>query len=84
MQTLLSNWNFFRVLRAALGVFILVQGVVTRDTFSIIIGSLFAGLAVFNIGCCGAGGCNTMLNKKSTKSSIENIEYEEVLIKNKL
>ena len=79
MQTLLSNWNFFRILRAALGVFILVQGVVTRDTFSIIIGIVFAGLAIFNIGCCGAGGCNTTTNKKSTKSSFENIEYEEVI-----
>ena len=76
MQTILSNWNFFRILRAALGVFILVQGVVTRDTFSIIIGSVFAGLAVFNIGCCGAKGCDTAPNKKPTKSSIENIEYE--------
>lgn len=81
MQTLLSNWNFFRILRAALGVFVLAQGVVTRDTFSIIIGSVFAGLAVFNIGCCGAGGCNTMPNKKSNKNSIENIDYEEVVDK---
>ena len=81
MQTLLSNWNFFRILRVALGVFILVQGVVTRDTFSIIIGSVFAGLAIFNIGCCGAGECNTTTNKKPTKSSIENIEYEEVVNK---
>ena len=81
MQTLLSNWNFFRILRVALGVFILVQGVVTRDTFSIIIGSVFAGLAIFNIGCCGAGGCNTTPNKKPTISSIENIEYEEVVNK---
>ena len=71
MQTLLSNWNFFRILRVALGVFILVQGVVTRDLLSIIIGSVFAGLAIFNIGCCGAGGCNTTPNKKSTNSSIE-------------
>ena len=81
MQTLLSNWNFFRILRVALGVFILVQGIVTRDLLSIIIGSVFAGLAIFNIGCCGAGGCNITTNKKPTNSSIENMEYEEVVNK---
>ena len=79
MQTILINWNFFRILRATLGVFILTQGVVAGDTFSIIIGSVFSGLAVFNIGFCGAGGYNTTTNKKPTKSSFENIEYEEVV-----
>jgi hypothetical protein len=73
MQQVLSNWNFFRVIRLALGVFIIAQGIINKDLFSITMGVLFAGLAVFNIGCCGAGGCATDLPKKSSSTEIETV-----------
>ena len=81
MQTLTSNWNLFRILRVVLGVFILVQGIVGKDTFSLVMGLVFAGMAVFNIGCCGAGGCASDNNLKTDKTTTEEVTYEEVIDK---
>jgi hypothetical protein len=82
MQALLSNWNLFRILRVALGIFILVQGIVGKDTFSIVMGTVFAGMALFNLGCCGAGGCatDTTFSKKGTETT--EVIFEEVTDKN--
>jgi len=81
MQAILSNWNLFRILRVALGIFILVQGLVGKDTFSIVMGSVFAGMALFNVGCCGAGGCATDNRMTNNKTNTEEVTYEEVLDK---
>jgi hypothetical protein len=81
MQTITSNWNLFRILRVALGVFILIQGIVSKDVFSMVMGLVFAGMAVFNIGCCGVGGCATDTQIKSDNKVTEDVTYEEVLDK---
>lgn len=57
MNMITRGWNFMRTLRLILGTVIMVQGIVSRDAISIILGVVFAGMAVANIGCCGAGGC---------------------------
>ncbi len=80
MESILSNWNLFRFIRLGLGVFILVQGIMTGDKFSLILGSLFTLMPVFNVGCCGAGGCGVdYRNTNSTKENINEISYEEVV-----
>lgn len=81
MQSITSNWNLFRILRVALGIFILVQGIIGKDTFSMVMGSAFAGMAIFNVGCCGAGGCATDSSFKNEKPNTEEVTYEEVLDK---
>lgn len=81
MQTLLKDWSLFRALRVALGVFILIQGIVIKDGFSMLMGTVFAGMALFNIGCCGSGGCGIPINQKAKQNTIEEIEYEEVVDK---
>ena len=78
MKTILQGWNFMRILRVVLGTAIMVQGIVARDTIAIILGVAFAGMAVANIGCCGAGGC-AVNNNNTTNNKIENIHYEEVV-----
>lgn len=80
-ETLKSNWNLFRVIRVAIGVFILTQGVFAHDTFSIVLGSVFGGMALFNVGCCGANGCATDFNQVSKSSDTQEVSYEEVLDK---
>jgi hypothetical protein len=60
-----------------LGIAILVQGIVARDTITIILGLVFGGMAVANIGCCGAGGC--AVNTHSINNKTKDIQYEEVV-----
>ena len=79
-QSILFNWSFFRFLRLGIGIAILVQAVMAKDALFGIAGLLFTGMAVFNIGCCGMGGCTTAntLTKK-TSETIKDIPYEEVV-----
>jgi hypothetical protein len=53
----LSKWNFIRVLRLVIGVFIIVQGIQTKEWVIATVGGLFALLALLNTGCCSVGGC---------------------------
>lgn len=76
-QTILTNWTFVRILRLLLGLGIIVQAVIVKDTFLGVAGLLFSSMAVFNIGCCGTGGCAT-IPKKSSKT-IHDTTYEEVV-----
>lgn len=76
-QATLSNWNFMRFFRLGLGIAIIVQSVMAKDWTMGILGSLFAGMAVFNVGCCGAGGCSTPTRK--TSANTKDISYEEVV-----
>ena len=66
MKTILQGWNVMRMLRLTLALVILVQGIVTGEAIAIILGVVFGGMALANIGCCGAGGCsvNPRTNKK--------------------
>ncbi len=76
-EMILNNWNFMRVLRLALGIFILVQGIWMKDWTLGLLGGLFGLMPLFNIGCCGAGGCSTPAQRKNA-GGIEDITYEEV------
>ena len=74
-QIIFSNWTFIRFLRLAMGIAIIVQAVIAKDILFGIVGLLFTGLAVFNLGCCGSGGCYRPINKSNTT---KDIIYEEV------
>jgi hypothetical protein len=76
-QMIFSNWNFMRALRLIMGIAIAVQAVMARDALFGLAGLLLTGMAVFNIGCCGTGGCSTPV-KKNTEST-KDITYEEVV-----
>lgn len=65
-----------RVLRLALGIFIIVQGVQTKEWLFVALGGLFSLMPLLNIGCCGSSGCNTPVSKSNKK--VEDISYEEV------
>lgn len=80
MKSILSNWTLFRFVRLGLGVFILIQGIVMMDKFSIILGVLFTLMPLFNVGCCGANGCGVNYRNDSSKNDKE-ISYEEVVDK---
>jgi len=76
-QAIFRNWNFIRVLRLAMGIAIVVQGVMAKEVLFGIAGILFTGMAVFNMGCCAAGNCAAPPVKD--KSVSKEIQYEEVV-----
>lgn len=59
MKNYLEGWNVMRLLRLILGIIIIVQGIQGSDWSFILLGSLFSLMPIFNVGCCGASGCNT-------------------------
>jgi hypothetical protein len=78
MKAILHGWNIMRIVRFGFGLAILIQGVVAKDSLTIILGLILGGMAVANLGCCGTGGCaiNTLDSKKT-----QGREYEELDIK---
>ena len=76
-QQLLHNWNFMRLLRLGLGVFIIVQAITLQDWTMGILGVAFTAMPIFNIGCCGAGNCYTPVKKDA--APVKEIVYEEVI-----
>ena len=50
MKNILSNWNFMRILRLVMAVFIIFQGFETEQWLFVIAGFIFALLPLFNIG----------------------------------
>ncbi len=76
MNSFLKNWDFMRVIRLALGIFIVVQGIQAKEWSFVMLGGLFSLMPILNIGCCGASGCNTPAFKNDIKT--EDITYEEV------
>jgi hypothetical protein len=76
-QVLFSNWNFMRFLRLGLGITIIVQSVMAGNWTMGILGLLFTAMPVFNIGCCGTGGCNAPIKK--TSETTKDVSYEEVI-----
>jgi NO-binding membrane sensor protein with MHYT domain len=79
-EAMVTNWNFFRFLRLGIGIAIIVQAVMAKDMLFGIAGLLFTGMAVFNIGCCGMGKCNTSnIPQKKISETTNDISYEEVV-----
>lgn len=74
----LSNWNLMRIIRLVIAGAVITQGVYTHNRMLVVLGSLFASMAIFNVGCCGANGCGTKPSNISTKE--KEIEYEEVVV----
>ena len=79
-RSILFNWNLVRFRRLGIGIAILVQAVTAKDILFAIAGLLFTGMAVFNVGCCGMGGCTipNTITKKTTDVT-KDITYEEVV-----
>jgi hypothetical protein len=76
-QAILSNWNIMRFLRLVIGISIIVQAIMAKDLMFGFIGLLFSGMALFNIGSCGSGGC--YVPAKATTETKKDIGYEEVV-----
>ena len=68
MGRIFQNWHLLRLLRFALGLAAVVQGVVSKDLFAGVLGLLLLSTAIFNVSCCGGGDCSTGKCDIRTKS----------------
>jgi hypothetical protein len=76
-ETILQNWNFMRLLRLGLGIYIAVQAVETLSIFSGVVAAFFIFQAITNTGCCGSNGC-AVPTKKNSPDKTEEVEFEEI------
>ncbi|HSN47947.1 MAG TPA: hypothetical protein VLR29_04225 [Flavobacterium sp.] len=76
-ETLLQNWNFMRLLRLGLGIYIAFQAYETLSLLSGVVAAFFIFQAVTNTGCCGSNGC-TVPKKKSNPDKTEEVTFEEI------
>lgn len=79
-KILYSNWNFMRLLRLGLGIFIGIQAIQNKDILAGFISAFFLFQAITNTGCCGVANCSIPEKKKSNNQD-EIIEFEEVIKK---
>ncbi len=80
MKTLLlKNWNIMRLLRLAIGIWALIAAFQSKEFLVALMGGALIVMAIMNVGCCGAGGCNTYskTNKKTSEIPKE-VTYEEI------
>ncbi len=76
-QRLFTGWHFMRVLRLALGIWILVMAIQAKDIATGLFSVFFIYTALAGVGCCGANGCYVPENK-AAKREPNDVEYEEV------
>lgn len=76
-ETLFTDWNFMRILRLGLGIYIAIHAVETQSMISAIFSVFLLFQAISNTGCCGSNGCAVPI-KKNNSSKTEEIEYEEI------
>ena len=79
MKTFVTGWNLMRWLRLGIGGYALVQAAIDHDALLAFAGVFLTTMAVFNVGCCGAGGCaTTFKTEKPVPGVIENTQFEEI------
>ncbi len=80
MKNYFQKWDFMRLIRLAMGVFIVVTGWQMNDWMFVAMGLLFSAMPIFNIGCCGpvcnSNSCQTTTRRG--KSLNDEITYKEI------
>jgi hypothetical protein len=76
-QLLLTNWNFIRLVRLGLGIWMSAEGIRSSDVLLGFMGAFLLWLAVSNTGCCGTYACQAP-DTKTTLPPTDDIHFEEV------
>ncbi len=81
-QRLLTNWHMLRIIRAGIGLAMLIMGIQSKDWMLGLFSSFFLYQAITDTGCCGSQGCApTTKTPKAGAAAISidtPIEYEEI------
>lgn len=75
MKNYFKNWNLLRVVYLVLGIYVIVQGVLSEEYLWALLGGFFLLMPIFNIGCYGGNSC--AIPKTEIKKE-EEITYEEI------
>ena len=67
MKRIFKNWNFIRLLRLAMGLAIIYQGIISRQWIFVFLGGVFTLLPIVNIGCGGTNSCD--LDRENNKKN---------------
>jgi hypothetical protein len=54
---LLNDWNFMRVVKLLLGIYVAYEAIVSQQYILGILAVLFLYQAIFNVSPCGVAGC---------------------------
>lgn len=76
MQNIFKNWNFVRILRLAMGIFLVVEAVKSGMWLLVFVGAVFVAMPLLNIGCCATGNCS--VPTRNSKNNKDEVEYEEI------
>ncbi|MET3537199.1 hypothetical protein [Chryseobacterium limigenitum] len=76
VQNIFKNWNFVRLLRLAMGIFLVVEAVKSGMWILVAVGAVFVAMPLLNIGCCSAGNCSVPI--RHSKNINDEVEYEEI------
>lgn len=71
-ETILKNWNVWRIIRLILSIVVVIAGITNADNFLVAGGVFILFQSVFNTGCCATGNCSD--------DSCE-VKYEKVKVK---
>jgi hypothetical protein len=59
MKKFFQNWNATRIFRLVIALGIGIYGIVAKDYLILPLAGWFLIMVVFNMSCCGAGGCSS-------------------------
>lgn len=75
---LTSDWNFIRIIRLALSILILTEGIKAGGVLIILLGSFILVQTLLNAGCCSTYGCATNPGKQNEPDNTKDITFEEI------
>jgi uncharacterized membrane protein HdeD (DUF308 family) len=68
MIRIFSNWDFMRILRLLMGIWIVYSSFADKQPILALIGLVFIYQAIKNVGCCGGVACSIDLKPKNEKN----------------
>ena len=74
----LQQWGLARWVRLALAVIFLIAGIVSNDGFAFVAAAGLGVQGIFNVGCCGAGPCQTDNTPRPASELNKAVTYEEI------
>lgn len=81
IERLTTGWTITRGIFLAMGIFVIIDAIVSKQYFGIAFGAYFASMGLFAIGCAG-GACYTAPSKATANATDENdltnITYLEI------
>jgi hypothetical protein len=70
-ERILTNWTFTRAFYLIVGIFVVIQSIMSQQWFGIAFGGYFAAMGLFAFGCasgnCVGGNCSTESNQNSNQ-----------------